>query len=258
MKIFLLCIIAALVLNERVSAQDLSPNYLLQSIEALYNNGQYVSAELEARRLQEQPDLNDSVRIQSDKWIAFSLIAQGKSAAAKDRFIALLKIDETFELDPVLTSPKILSVFNDAKVRFVLQKKNSASDSTFIMSRIRQEPAVSYRAVLFPGWEQLYQGRESAGWLFLGGGTLTLASGVTCEFLRADARTTYLKETQPDRISASYRRYNNYRKAEIYSFSLFAAVFIASEIDIFSRSDVSVQPAYSGMLGNQLLFTLRF
>ena len=258
MKTILFCVIAICVLSEVSVAQDLSAEYLLQSIEALYNNGQYVSAELEARRLQEQSGLSDSIRVQSDKWIAFSMIAQGKSSAAKDRFIALLRIDESFELDPVLTSPKILSVFNDAKVRFVLQKKSSAADSSFIMSRIQQQPAVSYRAVLFPGWEQLYRGRETTGWILFGAGALTLTSGVICEFLRADARSTYLKETQADRISSSYRRYNNYRKGEIYSFSLFAVIYIASEIDVFTQSDVSLQPAYSQNLGNQLQMTVRF
>lgn len=258
MKTFLLLFAALLFFCGSSAAQELSGEYLLQSIEALYNNGQYVSAELEARRLQEQPDLKDSVRIQSDKWIAFSLIAQGKSSAAKDRFIALLKIDESFELDPVLTSPKILSVFNDAKVRFVLQKKNSAADSTFIMSRIQQPPAVTYRAVMFPGWEQLYQGRETEGWIFLGAGAVTLVSGLTFEFLRADARSSYLKAVTIGDITSSYGTYDKYRKAEIYSFSAFALVYIASEIDIFSRTGVTLQPSYSDQLGNHLRMTVLF
>jgi hypothetical protein len=258
-KLFVL-LIAAFIVNGILAAQNLSGEYLLQTIESLYNNGQYISAELEARRLQEQSGVSDSVRVQTEKWIAFSMIAQGKSSAAKERFVSLLKIDETFELDPVLTSPKILTVFNEAKIKFVMQKKTAASDSSAIISRLllQQQPAVTYRTALFPGWEQLHQGRETAGWIFLGAGTVTLAAGVTCEILRADARNTYLNETKADQINSSYQRYNNYRKVEIYSFSLFALVYIASEIDVFTQPSMSLQPAYSNNLGNQLLFSLRF
>ncbi len=260
MNKFVLLFLITLLLIGNLRAQNLSGEYLLQTIESLYNNGQYISAELEARRLQEQQGLSDSVRVQTEKWIAFSLIAQGKSSSAKDRFVSLLKIDETFELDPVLTSPKILSVFNDAKVKYVLQRNNAAADSSSILSRLllQQQPSVTYRTALFPGWEQLRQGRETSGWILLGAGAVTLASSVTLEFLRSDARNTYLKEKTTGQIESSYQRYNNYRKAEIYSFSAFALVYIASEIDVFSQSSVSIQPSYSKNLGKQLLFSLQF
>ena len=91
----------------------------LKQIEALYNSAQYVTAELEARRLYEEMDLTDSARVQIEKWVAFSLIAQGKSSIARERFVTLLSINPDFELDPVLTSPKILSVFYEAKTKFL-------------------------------------------------------------------------------------------------------------------------------------------
>ncbi|MFZ4621454.1 MAG: hypothetical protein ACOYNS_12910 [Bacteroidota bacterium] len=258
-KIFLLLAIVTICCGN-LAAQNLSGEYLLQTIESLYNNGQYISAELEARRLQEQSGMSDSVRVQTEKWIAFSLIAQGKSSAAKERFVSLLRIDDAFELDPVLTSPKILSVFNDAKVKYFMQKKTAAADSSAFISRLllQQPQPVTYRTALFPGWEQLHQGRETMGWIFLGSGAVTLASGLTCEFLRADARSAYLKETAAGPIDDAYKRYNNYRKAEIYSFSAFVLIYIASEVDVFTNTNVSVQPAYSQNLGNQLLLTVRF
>ena len=83
----------------------------------------YVTAELEARRLLESRDINDSVRVAVYKIIAFSLIAQGKTELAKEQFISLLKLEPGYDLDPVYTSPKILVIFRESRQNFLLSGK---------------------------------------------------------------------------------------------------------------------------------------
>lgn len=259
MRSFIIILFFTLFAAAALHAQDRSADSSLTVIESLYTGGEYIPAELEARRLLEQSGLNDSARVQTEKWIAFSMIAQGRSSAAKERFISLLRIDETFDLDPVLTSPKILSVFNDAKVRFLSQKKNAAADSTALNGQpmVRHTP-LSFRAALFPGWEQLHQGRETTGWLLFGAGAVSFASGVACEILRADARTTYLNASTSAAAVSAYEKYNDYRKAEYYSFAAFALVYIASEVDLFNHSSMTIQPVHSQNLGNQLQLSVNF
>lgn len=237
-----------------LSAQNGSLLSSLNNIEMLYNGGQYLSAELEARRMFELAELNDSTKVQLEKWIAFALIAQGKSTLAKERFVALLNIDGTFELDPILTSPKILSVFNDARVKFISQKKTKTVDST----QQSVQYSVSYRTVVFPGWEQFYQGRTTQAYLYGGAGIISLSSGIVFEILRSNARKEYLSAASLSDISSKYDSYNSYRKAEIYSFAAFALVYVVSEIDVFTASGVSIQPKYSAYQGNQLLLTVQF
>lgn len=257
-KKFLLLVVG--ILSANLFAQNSSIDSTLNEIELLYNNGQYVSAELEARRMTENTDLNDSTKVILEKWIAFSLIAQGKSSAARERFISLLKIDETFELDAVLTSPKILSVFNDARTKFLSQKRNFVADSMQHNS-IKQQIAntsISYRTIVFPGWEQLHQGRTTNGYIFLGAGAMTFTSGIVFEFLRSSARNDYLAATNASEISSKYDTYNTYRKAEMYSFSLFALTYILSEIDVFSHSSLSIQPSISLQGNSEMRMTIRF
>ncbi len=232
----------------------------LKEIELFYVNGQYLSAELEARRMSEETNLNDSVKVQIEKWIAFSLIAQGKSSLAKDRFIALLTIDGTFELDPILTSPKILYVFNDARVKYQSIKKNIKADSVQSAAQQQQfyRSSISYRTIIFPGWEQFHQGREISGYIFSGAGAVTLISGIACELLRSNARDEYRNAKTPAEISAKYDTYNNYRKAEIYSFTAFIVIYLASEVDVFTQSDVSISPTYSLNHGSQMLLSIKF
>ena len=194
-----------------------------------------------------------------EKWIAFALIAQGKSSLAKERFVALLNIDGTFELDPILTSPKILSVFNDARVKYISQKKMITVDSAqFHSAQQSVQYSVSYKTIIFPGWEQFNQGRTISGYVYGGVGIITLTSGIFFEVLRFNARKEYLSATAPSDISSKYDTYNSYRKAEIYSFTAFALVYIASEVDVFTATAISIQPKYTANQGNQLLLTIRF
>ncbi len=248
-----------LLFSAPVAAQISFSDSSLVFIESLYNNGQYLSAELESRRMLEQSGLNDATKVQIEKWIAFSLIAQGKSSSAKERFISLLMIDGTFELDAVLTSPKILSVFNDAKMKFSTQRKNIAIDtSRSAFHQQTERSIVSFRTILFPGWEQIHQGRDAFGYSLLAAGVVSLSSGIAFEVLRANAREKYLAAKTAADISSKYDTYNFNRKAEIYSFTAFAVVFIVSEIDVFAQSEVNVQPVFSSKNGPQMLLTVRF
>lgn len=229
----------------------------LREIEGMYNAARYVDAELDARRLLEVPSIADSVVVRIEQWIAFSLIAQGKNNPARDRFMAILKIDPGYELDPILTSPKILTVFNDARSIFLSSRRSQSGGEP--SSMLRQRGQITFRTLLFPGWEQLYQGKKEKGWIFLGTGAATLGSGIVFEFLRSDARREYLNAVNPADIAAKYDTYNSYRKAEIYSFLAFAAVYIASEIDVVTSQDfpdVSYHPSLREFDGHFLTVTI--
>ena len=229
LSLFMFCG-SVLLLGQESAPVDSS----LKQIETLYNSAQYVTAELEARRLYEEKELTDSARVQIEKWIAFSLIAQGKSSTARERFVTLLSINPDFELDPVLTSPKILSVFYEARTKFLSQRKIQ-TDSVLQTTEVSQ--SATYRTIVFPGWEQLYQGRTASGVIFLSAGVASLGAGVAFELLRSDARQQYLKASSPSDISRKYNSYNTYRKAEMYSFIAYAIIYVASEVDILSNSN---------------------
>lgn len=249
--------ISAVVLCVAAHATSQVRDSTLNEIELAYISGQYLSAELEARRLLETSGLRDSVKVQLEKWIAFSLIAQGKSGAAKDRFIAIFHLDESFTLDPILTSPKILFVFNEARSAFAMRRRSDTL-RTQQQSNGSMERRITYRTVLFPGWEQLHQGRTNAGYFFVSTGIISLTSGVVFEVLRSNARKEYLNATTLSEISSTYSTYDSYRKGEIYSFTAFAAVYLLSEADIFLNSGLSVEPTTARNGTQFLTFSLKF
>src|SRR3972149_4979998 len=82
----------------------------LGNIQALYEKGSYLSAEVESRRLLEGRLRRPSFRIAAEQSLAFCLVAQNNNSAAAGHFLAILELDSSYTLDPILTSPKILAV----------------------------------------------------------------------------------------------------------------------------------------------------
>ena len=194
-------------------AQTVPIRSALQTVDSLYNSGAYLSAEVEARRLLEYYPFSDTAFVTLHKYIAFSLIAQGKPDIAREHFKSILTIDPGFTLDPIYTSPKILIVFNETKQSVLSSEKISNDTLSFPMKS--NSPSITYRTIVFPGWEQLHSGRTTAGYLFISAGIVSLSTGITFEFLRSSAREKYLSATLPSDISLKYRTYNQNYKAEI-------------------------------------------
>ncbi len=246
-----------LVMGPAVFGQSSAPDSTLIAAEKLYNAGSYESAELTARHAVEQADLSDSVRITAERIIAFSLVAQGEPSLAREHFISILKLNPSFQLDPILTSPKILTVFNETKLRYAASE-TSGSRNRGVGEAEQTGP--SFRSILFPGWEQCYRGRTGIGVSLLSVGVVSLGSGITFELLRSSARRDYLSATQPADIAGKYATYNRYYRIEAYSFIVFAAVYITSEADIFLNRNqtVEVHPAFNPSKGTFLELTLRW
>jgi hypothetical protein len=240
-----------------VQAQS-STDSVLVMVESLYASGAYANAELEARRLMEHPLLSDSVHVLAEQWIAFALVAQGKPILAKEHFTRILRRRPEHELDPVFTSPKILVVFNEARAA-VRARRGSEIDSSSIRLVPDSHP-ITFRAMLFPGWEQLHQGRTTKGAIFFGAGVATIGTGIVMEFLRSSARNNYLSASTTDEIESRYQTYDRYYKAETFAFVAFAVVYLASEIDVFtsdspvSLSSRTTRPANQG---NSLTLAIR-
>ncbi len=227
-----------LLLNPSQSRSQtfVSRDSTLSGIKSLYDGGSYIEAELQARRQLEDRTVSDSARIQLEKYLAFSLVAQGKNHAAADHFIKALRIDSGFTLDPVLTSPKILTVFEAARSEFASQEKKNLSkeESNRPTERsLQQVEGPTFRAILFPGWDQLYRGRQTKGLILLTAGALTAVSAISFSYLRTRAEEKYLSATTPALATSRYADYNFFYKAQVYSISAFVLVYLYSEVDSF-------------------------
>lgn len=251
----MMVVAASFLLSPLIVAQNSVADSTLKAANKLYIAGSYDSAELASRRLLEQGPLSDSLQVEAERIIAFSLVAQGKPVLAREHFEQILAISPRFQLDQVLTSPKILTVFQEAKLHSPDAQRADRDDHGGY-----EGTGVSFRTVVFPGWEQYHRGQTVTGASFAGAGVLALGSAITFEFLRANARNDYLAATQPSDIGSKYLAYNRYYRGEVYSFVAFAVIYIASEFDVFLSPSKTVQIQSSVIPGgsSNFVFSLAF
>jgi|GEM_PF-1825610 len=245
-RLFSLLFLYFLFPMSSMAQQTHAADSLLAAIKNLYDNGSYLTAEIEARRFLDTNPSSDSVRVQLQKYIAFALVAQGKNDAAVDHFISALEIDSTMNLDPVLTSPKILSVFQIARGRFEAQK--TAKQQEYHNQLATQfnvlHESVSYRTILFPGLEQIHQGRNTKGYFLLGLGLIAASSSIAFDILRREAKSSYISADNPQDAVSRYKIYDTYYKAEYYSVASFIFIYIYSELDSFLKLPPNIGLSY--------------
>lgn len=99
-----------------VARAELGDDLLSQGLK-VYENGEY---QLSIDKLSKAIPLlkEDKKRIEAFKTMAFAYMAFPKKEEARQQFCEILKLDPAFELDPIMTSPKILAVFQEAKEKY--------------------------------------------------------------------------------------------------------------------------------------------
>ncbi len=228
----------------------------LTAIDTLIRNGSYLSAEVEGRRLLDRPALPDSVRAQGEKYVAFCLVAEGDQNSARSHFILALRADSTLTLDPVMTSPKILTVFREAQTALAAGQRAASTPP------VERPPAygrpVTWRAIVFPGWEQVHQGRSTNGYVLLTLGAGAVLATIASDVGRRSARSDYLAARTAALATQRYDRYNTWQKAEYYSAAAFGTVFVYSMIDSFvglpPSLDLAAMPGTSRLLALRVTF----
>ncbi len=105
------------ILPALTSFAETGEDLLTKGIES-YNSGDYSNTQkLLTRAI---PLIKEkSKAVEAHKYLAFVHIAYGENQKAHNEFIEALKIDNTFRLDPKMTSPKIMEVFRKAKAEIV-------------------------------------------------------------------------------------------------------------------------------------------
>ncbi|MGB9773715.1 MAG: hypothetical protein ACPL4I_06840 [Bacteroidota bacterium] len=194
----------------------------------LYSSAMYERAELEARRaLSADTTFSPEYRTELEKYLAFSLVAEGRNREAKQHFIEALKLTPDLTLDPVLVSPKIIAVFDAAKGEFKTYQNKPSPPF------IPPTPGVSWRVLVYPGWEQYRQGRTIKGITLAALESALITTTLLLDMRRRSAHEEYLSAMELPDIESKYGTYNRLRKAEIYTAAAAIGVWFYSQLDAF-------------------------
>ncbi len=170
--------------------------------------------------------------------------------AAKSSFTEILKIDTSYVLDSLKTSPKIVSFFNNVKKTYLQQLAVQLSrqvvkiDTVYITDPLKarqMENGVktsAFLSLIYPGLGHLYDGQKVKGWALTALTTAALASSIYFYIDADKKRNEYLDEKNALYFDSKYSDYNKSFKYRNYSLIALGVVWLYSQLDLlfFSRS----------------------
>lgn len=203
---FALCILASAVWAE---------SGILSRAEELYSRGDYLQViELVEPALSES-SLETSERIGLLRLLGSTYVAVDNIESAKDRFKKMLSLDSEIELDPLSTSPKIVSVFREAKAEFEEENSSPVIDTLAPVGLpIERREGVwvgpAFKSLFIPGLGQFANGDQAKGIIFMSAEAISLAGLAVSHMWYQDARREYSENTDPARMSDLYDEYNRW------------------------------------------------
>ncbi len=213
-----------------LSAQ--TTEYEIFQLRFLYNDVKFEDVVSQGQKLLKDPKLDKNKLIEVHKYVALSLYNIGKQDSSRAHFYSLLSIDPDFELDPVKTSPKILSFYHNIKENFLKDNDNKIAlpyKSYIFVEDIR--PKAALQSLILPGWGQYYKGQQNKGYLFSGAFLGAALSTAITFSLEKNLKDKYLKEDNPLKINGRYSDYNNMSKTRRISQYTAIGIWVLSVTD---------------------------
>ncbi|MBI2420208.1 MAG: hypothetical protein HYV28_20290 [Ignavibacteriales bacterium] len=186
--------------------------------------------------------------------------------SASRSFRELLKINKTYRIDEMKTSPKILALFNKTKLEFlsdqVTGEKPAGKDSVRIVTQIVRdttkvfikEPDYNFlRSFVFPGWGHLAKNSDLKGMVITGAAAAAAVSAVYFIFDCSSKESRYLNEVDRAKISLQYDAYNKAYGLRNFSLALYGAIWVFAQLDYLGWNPLL--PSQSGPIENFRLST---
>lgn len=219
-----------------IQVQSQSVAYNIFELNFLYNEAQYEQVLIKSVHLLSNKQLlNKDQLIEIHKYRALSYFIIGKNDSARINFYSILSMEKNYNLDPVKTSPKILSFFETIKNNFtndVEQKKVIPYNSYVFVEDIR--PYAALRSTFLPGWGQHYKEQNTKGYILNGAFAITSIAVIVTYSMEKNIKDDYISETNSSKIKSLYADYNNMSKTRrifqyttiaVWAFSIFDALY---------------------------------
>jgi len=215
-----------------------------EKVKQLFGSFDYDNVIKMSDQLLVKGNLTDSLLIEVNIMRAVSFYASGNLDKTNKSFENILLIKRNYSPDPLIISPKLVSLFEDVKAMFYKNnpKLIVLKDSTKITQNIKNmDPnttrIATLRNIIVPGLGQLYMGKKTNGWIFTISSSFALAGMVYFIFDSKTKENDYLTETNQLLIQQKYDKYNkSYKIRNIMIFS-YAIIWIYSQLDLLLFND---------------------
>lgn len=186
-------------------------------------------------------NISDSLLIELHLMRANVFYSNGADSLTRKSFENILKLNKKYLPDPSITSPKLITIFNEVKADYIRKNPDAEmiqpADSTKPKQEIKylnQVPAVGavVKNLLLPGLGQLHHGNLTKGWLNTAASTLNLGAVIYFTLDANKKQDDYLKETDNFLIQQKYDEYNKSFKLRNTFIITYAVLWLYSQIDL--------------------------
>ncbi|MEE8597398.1 MAG: hypothetical protein V3T09_06285 [bacterium] len=220
---------------QQVSADSLE--LMLERAKTFYNSGEYEHAisELE-KALQYLKQLEEGDQVEAYKYLAFSYVAFGDKAKAKEQFKKALVLEPSLTLDPATVSPKIIKVFDEAKSEMEIAPTEPPVKEPAEPEKIEGKKVLSagFPYCCVPGWGQMRRGNSSKGTKLMIASGVTFGASIVSWVLQEAAHNNYL-DVGPDSIDEmdeAYKTYKFWYNTAAFTSLTFIGVYLYSLYDV--------------------------
>ena len=199
-----------------VSAAGAESDPLLRAKD-LYFRGDYLGLiDFAETVLSDTIGLTRAERAELYRILGSSYVAVGNTESAKQRFKDMLELAPETTMDPLTTSPKILSAFTEAKSEYDREHAPPPGVDSLGPGGVERElrtdvwvrPALE--SLLVPGLGQFRNGEPTKGIVFAASEVLSLAGLLTSQAWFEAAREDYAQNTDPLKMEELYAEYNKW------------------------------------------------
>ncbi len=186
-------------------------------------------------------NISDSLLIELHLMRATVFYSNGADSSTRKSFENILKIKRNYLPDPLTTSPKLISIFNEVKADFI--RKNQDVDVVQPADSIKPKQEVKYlnqfpavgavvKNLLLPGLGQLHHRNLTKGWLSTAASTLNIGAVIYFTIDANKKQDNYLKETDNFLIQQKYDEYNKSFRLRNTFIITYAVLWLYSQIDL--------------------------
>ena len=225
------CIIIFLVSRSYCTESDTT----VTEIQKKYESGDVSGAEyLALKALNRRNNYQTGELAEIHKYLALCYIARGERLSAVDEFVKMLELNPQFRFRRQVTSPKIMTIFEEAMREFQnildsnLEKPTAETDTKWRSAAVR--------SIIFPGLGQFYKGDKVKGYIFSGSGIVSVSGLVYSQIKYSDAHDDYLRAVEVDDINEKYDKFNSYYKIRNATAVISAAVYLYNIYDCVNSS----------------------
>lgn len=184
---------------------------LFHAAQSAYDEGRFENAELAALRgLREGAGLDELDLIKFHVILGFVYVARDQNSDAQREFVQILSVNPAYDLDPVLTSPKILDVFRQARADYMFRV--ASEPAIYRMPQADVRLAASWRSLALPGWGQFYKQQKVKGAALAAAQLFSLGALVFMQIEVNRRHDDYL-DIRDYNNPAIEDRFNEYRRA---------------------------------------------